>query len=241
MPCFSELFYMLSFKRPRNSQQFQKAIILCVQTTLPQSPEEAPFLSKSAAGRRLQDVSTVSSEATVTLTAVAGGCDVQPKLRHLLLEDKHLEDNKTFTRQFIEHPRGKENYSTFIFKAESGSSTAKALHFHPLTKEDFQIILGVERFRCPEILQHPNWIRVEQLGLDEMAISFRTWASWNSDDQSKWHTLVHLEGLSKPRIRFSMNGMELLLMQLQCNYLSKRLVRWIIMKRVKIGLRTTKL
>lgn len=58
---------------------------------------------------------------------------------------------------------------TFIFKAESGSSTAEAPHFRPLTKEDFQIVLGVERFRCPEILFHPNWIGVEQLGLDEMA------------------------------------------------------------------------
>ncbi|KAL2558137.1 Actin-related protein 5 [Forsythia ovata] len=58
---------------------------------------------------------------------------------------------------------------TFIFKAESGSSTAEAPHFRPLTKEDFQIILGVERFRCPEILFHPSLIGIEQLGLDEMA------------------------------------------------------------------------
>ncbi|KAK6156195.1 hypothetical protein DH2020_010443 [Rehmannia glutinosa] len=46
--------------------------------------------------------------------------------------------------------------------------------FRPLTKEDFQIILGVERFRCPEILFNPNLIGIEQAGLDEMAgISIR--------------------------------------------------------------------
>ncbi|KAL5734678.1 hypothetical protein ACOSP7_032539 [Xanthoceras sorbifolium] len=39
----------------------------------------------------------------------------------------------------------------------------------PLTKEDFQIVLGVERFRCPEILFSPNWIAIDQAGLDEMA------------------------------------------------------------------------
>nr|KAJ0188542.1 hypothetical protein LSAT_V11C900483350 [Lactuca sativa] len=34
---------------------------------------------------------------------------------------------------------------------------------------DFQILIGVERFRCPEILFHPNLIGIEQAGLDEMA------------------------------------------------------------------------
>ena len=38
----------------------------------------------------------------------------------------------------------------------------------PLTKEDFQILLGVERFRCPEILFHPNLVGIDQAGLDEM-------------------------------------------------------------------------
>ncbi|KAK6135871.1 hypothetical protein DH2020_030358 [Rehmannia glutinosa] len=64
---------------------------------------------------------------------------------------------------------------TFIFKSEAGSSSAaEAPRFRPLTKEDFQIILGVERFRCPEILFNPNLIGIEQAGLDEMAgISIR--------------------------------------------------------------------
>ncbi|KAK1298043.1 Actin-related protein 5 [Acorus calamus] len=44
----------------------------------------------------------------------------------------------------------------------------------PLTAEDFQIILGIERFRCPEILFEPNMVGIDQAGLDEMAgISFR--------------------------------------------------------------------
>ncbi|XP_062157173.1 actin-related protein 5 isoform X1 [Alnus glutinosa] len=60
---------------------------------------------------------------------------------------------------------------TFIPKpAELGTSQpVEAPRLRPLTKEDFQIILGVERFRCPEILFRPNWIGVDQAGLDEMA------------------------------------------------------------------------
>ena len=48
----------------------------------------------------------------------------------------------------------------------------------PLTKEDFQILLGVERFRCPEILFHPNLVGIDQAGLDEMAgVSMRRLSS----------------------------------------------------------------
>ncbi|XP_052186914.1 actin-related protein 5 isoform X2 [Diospyros lotus] len=65
--------------------------------------------------------------------------------------------------------RLKEIDPTFVPKLESGSSTAEAPRFRPLTKEDFQIVLGVERFRCPEILFHPNVIGVDQAGLEEMA------------------------------------------------------------------------
>ncbi|CAK9133603.1 unnamed protein product [Ilex paraguariensis] len=57
---------------------------------------------------------------------------------------------------------------TFVSKSESGS-TAEVPRFRPLSKEDFQIMLGVERFRCPEILFRPNLIGVDQAGLDEMA------------------------------------------------------------------------
>lgn len=55
-----------------------------------------------------------------------------------------------------------------FFKVEPGSSSAEAPKFRPLTKEDFQIIYGVERFRCPEILLNPNLIGIDQAGLDEM-------------------------------------------------------------------------
>ncbi|KAI3959642.1 hypothetical protein MKX01_018141 [Papaver californicum] len=40
--------------------------------------------------------------------------------------------------------------------------------FRPITKEDFQIIIGVERIRCPEILFQPNMVGIDQAGLDEM-------------------------------------------------------------------------
>lgn len=59
---------------------------------------------------------------------------------------------------------------TFIPKLEAATSQpAEVPRVRPLTKEDFQIVLGVERFRCPELLFHPNWIGVDQVGLDEMA------------------------------------------------------------------------
>nr|GMD56018.1 actin-related protein 5 isoform X1 [Ipomoea batatas]GME09217.1 actin-related protein 5 isoform X1 [Ipomoea batatas] len=56
----------------------------------------------------------------------------------------------------------------FFPKSESGSSVSEAPRFRPFTKEDFQIILGVERFRCPEVLFSPNVIGIDQAGLDEM-------------------------------------------------------------------------
>ncbi|CAL5203168.1 unnamed protein product [Lathyrus oleraceus] len=59
---------------------------------------------------------------------------------------------------------------TFVPKVETGSSQpAEVPRVRPLTKEDFQIVFGIERFRCPEILFSPNWIGVDQVGLDEMA------------------------------------------------------------------------
>lgn len=61
-----------------------------------------------------------------------------------------------------------------FFKSEPGSSTVEAPRFRPLTKEDFQVTFGVERFRCPEILFNPNLIGLDQAGLDEMVgISIR--------------------------------------------------------------------
>ncbi|KAF7128850.1 hypothetical protein RHSIM_Rhsim10G0147100 [Rhododendron simsii] len=65
--------------------------------------------------------------------------------------------------------RLKEIDPTFLPKLESVSSSAEVPRLRPLTKEDFQIILGVERFRCPEILFNPNLVGIDQAGLDEMA------------------------------------------------------------------------
>ncbi|KAF8395541.1 hypothetical protein HHK36_019489 [Tetracentron sinense] len=65
---------------------------------------------------------------------------------------------------------------TFVAKSEIGpfQTIVEIPRFRPLTKEDFQIILGVERFRCPEILFQPNMIGIDQAGMDEMAgISIR--------------------------------------------------------------------
>ncbi|KAH6827235.1 actin-related protein 5 [Perilla frutescens var. hirtella] len=63
---------------------------------------------------------------------------------------------------------------TFFKSEPGGASSSEAPRFRPLTKEDFQIILGVERFRCPEILFNPNLIGIDQAGLDEMVgISIR--------------------------------------------------------------------
>ncbi|KAK7290163.1 hypothetical protein RIF29_04390 [Crotalaria pallida] len=59
---------------------------------------------------------------------------------------------------------------TFVPKSEASTSQpAEVPRSRPLTKEDFQIVFGVERFRCPEILFSPKWIGVDQVGLDEMA------------------------------------------------------------------------
>ncbi|CAL5322513.1 unnamed protein product [Camellia sinensis] len=74
--------------------------------------------------------------------------------------------------------RLKEIDPTFVFKSESGSSAAEVPRIRPLTKEDFQIVLGVERFRCPEILFHPNLIGIDQAGSDEMVgVSLRRFPS----------------------------------------------------------------
>ncbi|KAF3333647.1 actin-related protein 5-like isoform X1 [Carex littledalei] len=37
-----------------------------------------------------------------------------------------------------------------------------------LTAEDYQVVLGVERFRCPEVLFQPGMVGEYQVGLDEM-------------------------------------------------------------------------
>ncbi|CAM8926087.1 unnamed protein product [Rhodiola kirilowii] len=59
---------------------------------------------------------------------------------------------------------------TFAFKSEVGNAqpVVEVPKLRPLTEEDFQIRIGVERFRCPEIFFNPNRIGIHQVGLDEM-------------------------------------------------------------------------
>ncbi|RID63888.1 hypothetical protein BRARA_E02853 [Brassica rapa] len=59
---------------------------------------------------------------------------------------------------------------TFEQKAEGepGQASGEAPRVRPLTEEDYKIVIGVERFRCPEILFHPNLVGIDQVGLDEM-------------------------------------------------------------------------
>ncbi|KAL5986995.1 Actin-related protein 5 [Asimina triloba] len=64
----------------------------------------------------------------------------------------------------------------FVPKLDMGplQSIFPVPRLRPHAAEDFQIVLGVERFRCPEILFQPNMIGIDQAGLDEMAgISIR--------------------------------------------------------------------
>ncbi|KAG7576948.1 Actin family [Arabidopsis thaliana x Arabidopsis arenosa] len=60
---------------------------------------------------------------------------------------------------------------TFVQKVEGESSqtSGEVPRVRLLTEEDYKIVIGIERFRCPEILFHPNLIGIDQVGLDEMA------------------------------------------------------------------------
>lgn len=62
---------------------------------------------------------------------------------------------------------------TFASKMDSGPLQTVS-YIRPPTKEDYQINLGIERFRCPEVLFQPNVVGVDQAGVDEMVgISIR--------------------------------------------------------------------
>eukprot|EP00250_Pteridium_aquilinum_P020869 c24972_g2_i2 orf=507-2663(-) len=57
--------------------------------------------------------------------------------------------------------------------AKSGPSS-DAPQIRQLTAEDFRITLGLERFRCPEIIFQPHLIGIDQVGLDEaISVSMR--------------------------------------------------------------------
>lgn len=86
---------------------------------------------------------------------------------------------------------------TFIAKPELPplQPTAEAPRFRPLTKEECQIILGVERFRCPEILFRPNLIGIDQVGLDEMVgVSLRRLGSKDASLYDRMTSSILLTG-----------------------------------------------
>lgn len=85
---------------------------------------------------------------------------------------------------------------TFTPKLESGACQSSDVpRARPLTKEDFQIKLGVERFRCPEILFNPNIIGIDQAGLDEMVgVSLRRFSPKGQGLEEKLTNCILLTG-----------------------------------------------
>ena len=63
---------------------------------------------------------------------------------------------------------------TFVSKSEAVQLTPEPPKIRPLTAEDYRIAIGIERFRCPEVLFQPGMIGIDQAGIDEMvSISLR--------------------------------------------------------------------
>ncbi|KAL5222231.1 hypothetical protein ABZP36_026944 [Zizania latifolia] len=63
---------------------------------------------------------------------------------------------------------------TFVSKTEAVQPTPEPPKAQTLTAEDYRISIGLERFRCPEILFQPGMIGIDQAGIDEMvSISLR--------------------------------------------------------------------
>ncbi|KAG4148712.1 hypothetical protein ERO13_D05G301600v2 [Gossypium hirsutum] len=87
---------------------------------------------------------------------------------------------------------------TFVPKPEptpSQVATTEVPRVRPLTKEDFQVVLGVERCRCPEILFRPNLVGIDQAGLDEMTgASIRRLASKNEALEDRLTSSIFMTG-----------------------------------------------
>ncbi|XP_062092652.1 actin-related protein 5 isoform X2 [Humulus lupulus] len=85
---------------------------------------------------------------------------------------------------------------TFVPRLDVGTSQSTEVpRLRPLTKEDFQIVFGVERFRCPEILFRPNWIGIDQAGLDEMAgVSIRRLPSQDQELEARLTSSIFVTG-----------------------------------------------
>ncbi|CAN1746901.1 Actin-related protein 5 [Linum perenne] len=86
---------------------------------------------------------------------------------------------------------------TFVPKSEAGASqpASDAPKLRPLTQEDFKIVFGVERFRCPEILFNPNLVGIDQAGVDEMAgVSIRRLPDKDEDLEQKLTSSILMTG-----------------------------------------------
>ncbi|PKA65979.1 Actin-related protein 5 [Apostasia shenzhenica] len=97
-------------------------------------------------------------------------------------EEDHAELTRIATRLQDIDP-------TFVAKSDMvpiQGITSELPWFRPRTIEDFQISIGIERFRCPEILFQPNMVGIDQAGLDEMAgVSLRRLTCADDDVKNK--------------------------------------------------------
>ncbi|CAN0909536.1 Actin-related protein 5 [Linum grandiflorum] len=86
---------------------------------------------------------------------------------------------------------------TFVPKSEAGTSqpTSEVPKVRQLTQEDFKIVFGVERFRCPEILFNPKLVGIDQAGVDEMArVSMRRLPDKDEDLEKKLTSSILMTG-----------------------------------------------
>lgn len=129
-----------------------------------------------------------------------GACDEDWQLYKLMSKDNEDEDERP---DEVEaelariSSRLQEIDPAFVPRLELGSllPAVETPKFRPLSKEDFQIVLGVERFRCPEILFHPNLVGVDQAGLDEMTgVSLRRLPSSAEEEAEQMTNSILLTG-----------------------------------------------
>ncbi|XP_020695407.1 actin-related protein 5 isoform X1 [Dendrobium catenatum] len=99
-------------------------------------------------------------------------------------DDDSLDEDETELSRVT--TRLQEIDPEFVAKSDLAAlqGTLEFTRLRPLTAEDFKINLGIERFRCPEILFQPSMVGVDQAGLDEMTgVSLRRLSS--KDDAVK--------------------------------------------------------
>ncbi|KAI0509814.1 hypothetical protein KFK09_010411 [Dendrobium nobile] len=99
-------------------------------------------------------------------------------------DDDSLDEDETELSRVT--TRLQEIDPEFVAKSDLAAlqGTLEFTRLRPLTAEDFKINVGIERFRCPEILFRPSMVGVDQAGLDEMTgVSLRRLSS--KDDAVK--------------------------------------------------------